>query len=567
MGAVTFSLDIRLVECLKEVLPLSVFVETGTFKGDTIANLAQHFDKLITIEFSEQLWKDAVARFENVRNVEAHLGNSPVVLAMLRPGLVNTPSLFWLDAHWCVAKNTAGNHSQCPLLGEILAINKLNGASVVLIDDARLFLAPPPDPHDISQWPSFDQIVTALHNLSDQHELMIVNDVIAFYPQHARESITEYARKYGVDWLAVSPYLDPKNNLIQTLEEKEQVIQSQHALLQQQQKEIAEKQHLIEEMRAYLFVFYPILRLIMWIARPAYRTLKPRLGNLYQHPPHKLHLPAPYFKTAPLTGTPKISIVTPSFQQAAFIERTIKSVLDQSYPNLEYLVQDGGSTDATVAVLKRYADRLTGWESRTDSGQSQAINLGFAKTTGEIMAWLNSDDMLPPGALACVAEYFNRHPEVDVVYGHRILIDENDQEIGRWMMPAHDDGVLSWADYIPQETMFWRRRIWEKAGGKIDESFRFAMDWDLLLRFRDTGARFARLPRFLGEFRIHPHQKTSAAISEIGFHEMSLIRQRALGRSPSKAEIRRAVLPYLLKHVATDLWWRIRNKLRLGRNG
>lgn len=351
------------------------------------------------------------------------------------------------------------------------------------------------------------------------------------------------------------------------LAEKEQVIQSQRALLQQQQKEIAEKQHLIEEMRAYLFVFYPILRLIIWFARPAYRTLKPRLGNLYQHPPHILHLPAPHFKTVPLTSTPKISIVTPSFQQATFIERTIKSVLDQSYPNLEYFVQDGGSTDATVAVLKRYADRLTGWESRTDSGQSQAINLGFAKTTGEIMAWLNSDDMLLPGALACVAEYFNRHPEVDVVYGHRILIDENDQEIGRWMMPAHDNEVLSWADYIPQETMFWRRRIWEKAGGKIDESFRFAMDWNLLLRFRDTGARFARLPRFIGGFRIHPHQKTSAAISEIGFHEMSLIRQRALGRSPSKAEIRRAILPYLLKHVATDLWWRIRNKLMLGRNG
>jgi hypothetical protein len=170
---------------------------------------------------------------------------------------------------------------------------------------------------------------------------------------------------------------------------------------------------------------------------------------------------------------------------------------------------------------------------------------------------------LLPGALAYVADYFSRHPEVDVVYGHRFLINENDQQIGRWMMPAHDDKVLSWADFIPQETMFWRRSIWEKAGGRIDESFRFAMDWDLLVRFRDVGARFVRLPRFLGGFRVHPHQKTSAEMSDIGFQEMSRIRQRLLGHIPLKTEIQKAVFSYLLRHIATDLGWRIRNKLGL----
>jgi len=236
-------------------------------------------------------------------------------------------------------------------------------------------------------------------------------------------------------------------------------------------------------------------------------------------------------------------------------------VLEQNYPNLEYHVQDGGSEDGTLEIIQRHAHRLAGWESRSDSGQSQAINLGFAHTSGEIMAWLNSDDILLPGALHCVVDFFNRNPDVDVIYGHRLLIDENDKLIGRWILPAHNDKILSWADYVPQETLFWRRSIWEKVGGRIDESFRFAMDWDLLLRFRDAGARFARVPRFLGGFRIHPHQKTSAAISEIGFQEMDRLRERALGRVPTHLEVRRAVAPYLLRHLACEVGWRIRGTL------
>jgi len=301
----------------------------------------------------------------------------------------------------------------------------------------------------------------------------------------------------------------------------------------------------------------------MWIVRSIYQVVKPRLGNLNQHPPHELRLPAHYFNVSPLTDTPKISIVTPSLNQGEFIERTLMSVLDQSYPHLEFYVQDGGSDDGTTDVLKRYGDRLTGWESCPDNGQAQAINAGFTKTSGEIMAWLNTDDILLPGTLAYVAQYFCCHPEVDIVYGHRILINECDQQIGRWMMPAHDDQILSWADYIPQETLFWRRRIWEKIGGQVDESFKFAMDWDLLVRFRDAGARFARLPRFIGGFRIHPHQKSTAAISEFGLQEMRRIRQRTLGRIPSRSEINRAVFPYLLKHVVTDIRWRILSKFGL----
>lgn len=302
----------------------------------------------------------------------------------------------------------------------------------------------------------------------------------------------------------------------------------------------------------------PLLRVVSFAGRHLRAALRPRLGTLTQHLPRRLVLPKPYASSLPTGNLPSISIVTPSFQQAPFVGRALDSVLGQNYPKLEYFVQDGGSTDGTTEVLRLYADRLAGWASQKDGGQSQAINLGFARASGDIMAWLNSDDLLLPGALHRVGEFFAQHPDVDVVYGHRILIDEEDREIGRWVLPAHDDEVLSWADFIPQETLFWRRSIWEKAGGRIDESFRFAMDWDLLQRFRSAGARMVRLPDFLGAFRIHGAQKTSAQINEIGMEEMARLRRRALGREVSWAQIHRALMPYLIKHVAHDLAYRIK---------
>jgi len=314
-----------------------------------------------------------------------------------------------------------------------------------------------------------------------------------------------------------------------------------------------------------LGIFVKPLNGIVALARSAGRLprnlLAPRLGVLNQHAPVEIRLPARYDRPVCVDPAPRISLVTPSYGQAGFIGRTLRSVFDQNYPNLEYFVQDGASGDGTVEILEQYNGHLAGWDSRPDSGQSEAINRGFERTTGEIMAWLNSDDMLLPGALATVADYFNRHPDIDVVYGHRLLIDENDRQVGRWMLPEHDNEVLSWADFVPQETLYWRRRIWDKAGGRIDQSFRFAMDWDLLIRFRDAGARFARLDRFIGAFRIHPHQKTSAVMGEVGFQEMNRIRKRVLGRVPSGTEVRKAVAPYIARHVMTDLAWRIRNRL------
>jgi FkbM family methyltransferase len=330
------------------------------------------------------------------------------------------------------------------------------------------------------------------------------------------------------------------------------------------QKELQEKEHVIvkqnKALKSFRLVYGPINCYRMckiWL----YNKVRPRLGNLNQYAGQQITAPRKVDVSKSQTF-PKISVVTPSYGQGGFIERTLQSVLTQEYPNLEYYVQDGGSQDSTVAVLEKYASKLAGWTSAKDTGQSQAINLGFSNTSGDIMAWLNSDDLLLPGALHKIAQTFNANPTVDVIYGDRLLIDQDDLEIGRWILPGHDGPVLSWADYVPQETMFWRRRIWEKAGGSIDESFRFAMDWDLLVRFRDAGAHFLHIPDFLGAFRIHEHQKTSAAINEIGYQEMNRIRSRILGRQPTPAEVRKAILPFLIKHVCTDIAYRIKMRLR-----
>ena len=565
MGAVTFSLDLRLVAALQSKLPLSVFIETGTFKGDTVANLESCFDKVFSIELSESLWLDAVKRFEPYPKVQILQGNSRDKLRELRSELKNAGVLYWLDAHWCVATDTAGEFSQCPLLGELQAINKLNSNSVVLIDDARLFLAPPLAPHEISQWPSLHQIVARLLSLSSEHELMVVNDVIAFYPLSAKSALEIYAQNCGIDWLTAANCLKENGSFMRQLEEKESVIQQQGVVIQQKESIINEQARAIQAYRLkfmFLRPTLPLLRVILRAIKRCIEILQPRLGNLNQYSSRPLSIGYLSANTRQLTATPKFSIVTPSFQQGGYIERTIGSVLDQGYPNLEYFVQDGGSTDDTVSVLKRYDQQFSGWVSESDSGQSQAINRGFSRTSGEIMGWLNSDDLLLPGALACVADYFNRHPDVDVVYGNRLLIDESDMEIGRWLMPGHDSEILSWVDYVPQETLFWRRRIWERIGGQIDESFRFAMDWDLLVRFREAGAKFAHIPRFLGAFRIHPHQKTCAAINEVGHQEMDRIRERVLGRVPSRKEIRKAILPFLMKHIAVDMAYRVKTRLR-----
>jgi glycosyltransferase involved in cell wall biosynthesis len=267
-------------------------------------------------------------------------------------------------------------------------------------------------------------------------------------------------------------------------------------------------------------------------------------------------VPARYHRKPHLPDPPLISVVTPSYNQGHFLPQTIQSVLGQEYPRLEYVIQDGGSTDTTTEVLDKYRGQLHHCEVRKDRGQAHAINLGFAHTTGEIMAYLNSDDLFLPGAIHAVAQYFHTHPDVDVVYGHRVVIDRNGDELGRWVIPQHDAEAIRWADYVPQETLFWRRRIWDKVGG-VDERFRFALDWDLILRFQEAGAKFHRLGRFLGAFRVHQESKTVSTIESTGVDEMAILRTRCHGRDVSALEINHALRRYYHRHILCNRLYRL----------
>ena len=215
---------------------------------------------------------------------------------------------------------------------------------------------------------------------------------------------------------------------------------------------------------------------------------------------------------------PRISIVTPSFNQGEYVDWTIRSVFEQRYPNLEYIFMDGGSTDNTLARVELYRSRFAHFESGPDGGQSAAIAKGFSHASGEIMAYLNSDDVLLPGSLNFVANYFNKHPKIDFIYGHRCIVDESNNVTGHWILPPHSNFLMRRWDLIPQESCFWRRRLFEQKGN-IDPSFRFAMDYDLFVRYMNSG-KFRRVNRFLAAFRVHQRSKTSTQLSTIGQEEV-----------------------------------------------
>jgi len=221
---------------------------------------------------------------------------------------------------------------------------------------------------------------------------------------------------------------------------------------------------------------------------------------------------------------PTIAIVTPSFQHGKYLEWTIRSVLLQEYPKLEYVVMDGGSTDETPEILARYAKRLAHVESAKDGGQADAVARGFKQTRGEIMAYLNSDDVLAPGALEFVARYFADNPGVDAVYSHRVFMQEDGVVDSYWILPAHSNALMKRWDYIPQETCFWRRRIYDEVGG-IDPAFQFALDYDLFVRFMERG-RMRRVNRFLGAFRRHAASKTATLVEGKVHPEIERVRKQ-----------------------------------------
>lgn len=223
---------------------------------------------------------------------------------------------------------------------------------------------------------------------------------------------------------------------------------------------------------------------------------------------------------------PRVSIVTPSYNQGRFIKETIDSVLNQSYGNIEYLVVDGGSTDETVSILKSYGPTL-GWISEADKGQTDAINKGFARSTGEIRAYLNSDDVLLPDAVEKIVKHFNHHPDADMVYGRAALIDEQGESIGMYETAGYSFDRLVHQCFICQSAAFWRTRMAEKVG-PFNDRLDYAMDYDYWLRIDRAGGRIEHLPETLAAWRRYAETKTSSAREKV-FEEIFKISYRHVG--------------------------------------
>jgi glycosyltransferase involved in cell wall biosynthesis len=221
---------------------------------------------------------------------------------------------------------------------------------------------------------------------------------------------------------------------------------------------------------------------------------------------------------------PKISVVVPSFNQGKYLELTLRSVLDQNYPNLELIVIDGGSKDESLDIIRQYQQYITFWCSEPDGGQTQGIIKGFSHATGEVLCFLNSDDLFELGVLYEVGKYFARHPDADAVYGNSLWIDAEGNAIRpQKEIPFSRFIFLHTYNYIPGMSMFWRRTIYDLAGG-LNPTFQMAFDSDLWMRFSDHG-KIKHVARQWSRMRVYPEQK-SQRLYEQAMYEDMLVRSR-----------------------------------------
>lgn len=259
-------------------------------------------------------------------------------------------------------------------------------------------------------------------------------------------------------------------------------------------------------------------------------------------------------------GLPLVSIITPSFNQSPFIAATIDSVLGQDYPNIEYIVVDGGSTDGSAEIIASYADKLAWWISEKDKGQTDAINKGFARANGQIFAWLNSDDTYEPGAISAAVEFLMQNPDIGLVYGDCNFIDEKGHKFGKFNAAQTDFEKLQRGYvHIPQQSSFWRAKLWKKVA-PLDDSFFFAMDYDLWTRL----ARISELRYLPGQnwanFRLHSDAKSIAADDRC-WPEMMRVHYRDGGSFFSTINAK-----YLIRKVVAPWWnWRLRRKIEKAR--
>lgn len=252
---------------------------------------------------------------------------------------------------------------------------------------------------------------------------------------------------------------------------------------------------------------------------------------------------------------PLVSIITPSLNQVRYLEATIESVLNQSYPNIEYIIIDGGSDDGSVELIKKYANRLAYWVSETDQGQTEAINKGFSQAKGEVLAWLNSDDTYLPDAVSTAMDYLMGHPETGLVYGDTNFIDEHDNLLG--LFPARQTSharIRRGYVHIPQQAAFWRSDLWKQVG-PLDPTFYFAMDYDLWVRLSRV-SEIKYVPGVLANFRLHGDSKTISE-DERCWPEMVRIHRRDGGSLLSVLTFKYVVR----KMLAPLVTWRRRRRV------
>lgn len=205
---------------------------------------------------------------------------------------------------------------------------------------------------------------------------------------------------------------------------------------------------------------------------------------------------------------PKISIVTPSFNQGSYLESTILSVIGQLYPNLEFIIMDGSSTDNSIDIIRKYEKHFAFWESIPDKGQADAVNKGFQIATGDILAWINSDDMYLPHTFRFISEYFSSNCDDKIVFGNCLNFNQETKKVyGSDVESSHKKLDISLCDYIIQPSCFWSRQIWEKVG-PLNVDLAFGLDWDWFIRAQKLNLKFEPISEFLSIYRIHAQHKT-----------------------------------------------------------
>lgn len=254
---------------------------------------------------------------------------------------------------------------------------------------------------------------------------------------------------------------------------------------------------------------------------------------------------------------PLVTIVTPTYNQERFLESTIQSVLGQDYPRLEYIIVDGGSTDASLEIIQKYQDRLAAVISEPDRGQTDAINKGFSLANGEVLAWLNSDDLYATGAVREAVQVLRENPAVGLVYGDSNFIDEHGTVIGQFnARQTSYQRLMRGGVYIPQPAAFWRADLWQRVG-PLDPSFYFAMDYDLWVRLAKI-SRLLYVPRLWAHFRLHTGAKSIAADDRC-WPEMRRVFRREGGSWLSFF-----MAKYTLRKLVAPLWnWYRKKKLGL----